>query len=259
MTWRALKKAFDGCHGVFCVTNFWEHFSAEKEKDQARNLARAAKAAGLQHVIWSTLEDTRTLLPISDDRMPVLQEKYNVPHLDAKGEANQYFLDEGVPTTMLLTSFFWENFIHFGMGPLPGPDGVLAFAMPMGDVKLPGIAVGDIGKAAYGIFREGTAYVGKTVGIAGEHLTGQQMADAFGEAFGKKVQYNASYPPTPIRSFGFPGADELGNMFQFKRDFNEEYCGGRQLEVTRGLNPDLQNFKEWLAQHKDQIPLKPAS
>jgi uncharacterized protein YbjT (DUF2867 family) len=254
----SLKKAFDGCHGAFCVTNFWEHFSAEKEKDQARNLARAAKAAGLQHVIWSTLEDTRTLLPISDDRMPVLQEKYNVPHLDAKGEANQYFLDEGVPTTMLLTSFFWENFIHFGMGPLPGPDGVLAFAMPMGDVKLPGIAVGDIGKAAYGIFREGTAYVGKTVGIAGEHLTGQQMADAFSEAFGKKVQYNA-VPADAYRSFGFPGADELGNMFQFKRDFNEEYCGARQLEVTRGLNPDLQNFKEWLAQHKDQIPLKPAS
>ncbi len=253
----SLKKAFSGCYGAFCVTNFWEHFSAEKEKEQAKNLAKAAKAAGLQHVIWSTLEDTRKLLPISDDRMPVLQDKYNVPHLDAKGEADQYFLDEGVPTTLLRTSFFWENFISFGSGPQPGPDGVLALTMPMGDAKLPGIAVGDIGKAAYGIFREGPSYVGKTVGIAGEHPTGRQMAEAFTEALGQEVRYNA-VPADVYRGFAFPGAEELGNMFQFKRDFNEEYCGARDLEVTRSLNPELQDLKGWLSQHKDQIPLESA-
>ncbi len=254
----SLKKAFAGCYGAFCVTNFWEHFSADKEKEQAKNLAKAAKAAGLQHVIWSTLEDTRELLPISDDRMPVLQDKYNVPHLDAKGEANQYFKDEGVPTTFLRTSFFWENFISFGSGPQPGPDGVLALTMPMGDAKLPGIAVGDIGKAAYGIFREGPSYAGKTVGIAGEHLTGKQMADAFTEVLGQEVRYNA-VPADVYRGFGFPGADELGNMFQFKRDFNEEYCGARKLETGRSLNPEMQKLRDWLSQHKDQIPLESAS
>ncbi len=253
----SLKKAFAGCYGAFCVTNFWEHFSAEKEKEQAANLAKAAKAAGLKHVIWSTLEDTRKLLPISDDRMPVLQDKYNVPHFDAKGEADQFFKGEGVPTTLLLTSFYWENFIHFGAGPQPGPDGVLALTMPMGDAKLPSMAVGDIGRAAYGIFREGTSYVGKTVGIAGEHLTGKQMAAAFTEALGKEVRYNA-VPADTYRSFGFPGADEMGNMYQYKRDFNQEFCGARRVDVARGLNPELQSFKEWLAQNKDQIPLEPA-
>src|SRR6059036_2349003 len=87
----SLKKAFAGAHGVYCVTNFWEHFSAEKEKAQAKNEADAARAAGVKHVIWSTLEDTRKLMKSDDKRMPMLQEKYRVPHFDAKAEADAYF------------------------------------------------------------------------------------------------------------------------------------------------------------------------
>ncbi len=87
----SLKKAFAGAHGVYGVTNFWEHFSGEKEKSQAKNIAEAAKAAGAKHVIWSTLEDTRKLMAADDKRMPMLQEKYRVPHFDAKAEANAYF------------------------------------------------------------------------------------------------------------------------------------------------------------------------
>ncbi|HVT98395.1 MAG TPA: NmrA family NAD(P)-binding protein, partial [Acidobacteriaceae bacterium] len=108
---KSLEQAFSGAYGAFCVTNYWEHFSPEKELAQARNLAQAAKAAGLRHVIWSTLEDTRRWVPLNDDRMPTLMGKYKVPHLDAKGEANQMFIDAGVPTTLLNTSFYWDNFI----------------------------------------------------------------------------------------------------------------------------------------------------
>jgi len=122
----SLKMAFSGAHGAFCVTNFWEHFSPEKELAQATHLAEAAKHAGLQHVIWSTLEDTRRWVPLSDTRMPTLMGKYKVPHFDAKGEADQVFRDLGVPTTFLLTSFYWDNLIYFGMGPKKGPDGKLA-------------------------------------------------------------------------------------------------------------------------------------
>src|SRR5678815_2947544 len=100
----SLKKAFAGAHGVYAVTNFWEHFSAEKEKAQAKNVAEAAKAAGVQHVVWSTLEDTRQFMSADDKRMPMLQEKYRVPHFDAKAEANAFF--QGVPSTMLVTCFY---------------------------------------------------------------------------------------------------------------------------------------------------------
>jgi len=252
---KSLEKAFSGAYGAFCVTNYWEHFSPEKELAQARNLAQAAKAAGVKHVIWSTLEDTRRWVPLGDNRMPTLMGKYKVPHFDAKGEANQFFTDAGVPTTLLNTSFYWDNFIYFGMGPKAGPDGNLAITFPMGDKKLPGIAVEDIGKCAYGLFKAGAEYIGKSIGIAGEHLTGAEMAAAFTKALGVSVQYN-DVPPEVYRSFGFPGADDLGNMFQFKRDFNEDFRRPRDVERSRKLNPELQSFDAWLAANKSRIPLR---
>ena len=250
----SLKRAFEGAYGAYCVTFFWAHFSPEREIANATNMAQATKQAGIEHVIWSTLEDTRQWVPLSDNRMPTLMGKYKVPHFDAKGAANQVFTDLGLPVTFLLTSFYWDNFIYFGMGPKKGPDGKLALTMPMGDKKLPGIAAEDIGRCAYGIFKRGREFIGKTVGIAGEHLTGAQMAAALTKALGQEVRYN-DVPPEVYRSFGFPGAEDLGNMFQFKRDFNEYFCGVRKLEVARALNPALQSFDAWLAQNKAPIPL----
>ena len=248
----ALRRAFDGAHGAFCVTFFWNHFSPEKEQAEARAMAEAAKDAGVKHVVWSTLEDTRQRVPLSDDRLPTLMGKYKVPHFDAKGEADAFFR-ELTPATCLRTSFYWDNLIHFGMGPKPGPDGTLAFTMPMEDKKLPGIAAEDIGRCAYGVFKR-TDLIGKTVGIAGEHLTGAQMAAALSKALGKTVVYNA-VPAEAFRKFGFPGAEDLGNMFQFKQEFESDFCGARDLAFSRSLNPQLQTFAQWLAANKDRIPL----
>jgi uncharacterized protein YbjT (DUF2867 family) len=248
----SLVKAFKGAYGVFGVTFFWEHFSGEKEENQAKNIALAAKEAGVKHVIWSTLEDTRKWIPLSDDRMPTLQGKYKVPHFDAKGNANRFFAEAGVPVTYLNTSFYWENFIYFGLGPQKGPDGKLGITFPMGDKKLPGIASQDIGKCAYAIFQAGDTYIGKTLGIAGGHLTGKQMAESFSKILGQEVVYN-DVPADVYRSFGFSGADEMGNMFQFKRDFNEDYCNARNLGFTRTLNPDLQSFDVWLERNKEKL------
>ena len=251
----SLKRAFTGAYAAFCVTNFWEHFSPERELAQAKNMALAAKNADVQHVIWSTLEDTRKWVPLSDNRMPTLMGKYKVAHFDGKGEADKVFTELGVPTTFLLTSFYWDNMIYFGMGPKKGPDGKLALTLPMGDKKLPGIAAEDIGKCALGIFKKGKEYISKTVGIAGEHLTGAQMAAALTKALGQEVRYN-DVPPEAYRKFGFPGAEDLGNMFQFKCDFEQVFCGARRLDVSRALNPELQTFDAWLAKNKSRIPLE---
>ncbi|HET8721340.1 MAG TPA: NmrA/HSCARG family protein [Nitrospira sp.] len=250
----SLKRAFAGAYGAFLLTNFWEHFSPEKEFAQARNMAQAAKQTHLQHVIWSTLEDTRRWVPLSDTRMPTLKGKYKVEHFDAKGEADHLFTDLGVPTTFLLTSFYWENLIYFGAGPKKGPDGKLALIYPMGDKKLPGIAVEDIGKCAFAIFKRGKEFIGKTVGISGEQLTIAQMAAALTKALGQKVRYQ-EVSPDEYRKFGFPGAEDMGNMFQFKRDFQEVFCGPRDPSIARGLNPALQTFDAWLAENKHRIPL----
>ena len=249
---RSLRAAFDGAHGAFCMTNFWEHFSPEREKVQARNQAEAARAAGVGHVVWSTLEDTRERVPLSDDRMPTLMGEYKVPHFDAKGESDAVFLDL-TPATCLRTSFYWDNLIHFGMGPRR-EDGTAYLDLPLGDARLPGMAAEDIGRGALGVFREGEALVGEKIGIAGEHSTGRDMAAALTDALGEEVVYRA-VPFDVYRGLGFPGAEDLGNMFQYKHDFEDEYCASRPLDRSRELNPRMQTFREWAGANAHRIAI----
>jgi uncharacterized protein YbjT (DUF2867 family) len=250
----SMKKALDGAYGAYFVTFFWAHFSPEKEYGEAKGMAEAAKAAGLKHVIWSTLEDTRNWVPLDDDRMPTLQGKYKVPHFDSKGEADKLFTELGVPTTFLRVSFYWDNFIYFGSGPKKGPDGKLYLTFPLDDKKMAGIAAEDIGKCAYGIFKSGPELIGKTIGIASDHLTGTELATAFTKALGKEVLYNNVTPET-YRGFGFPGADDLGNMFQFYRDFEKDVNKVRDIGLSKKLNPELKLFNQWLAENANRIPL----
>jgi len=251
----SIKNAFAGAYGVYAVTFFWEHFSPEKETAQVASIAKAAKENNVQHVIWSTLEDTRKWVPLDDNRMPTLNGNYKVPHFDCKGEADKHFTEQGVPVTFLLTSFYWENFIYFGMAPKKGENGKLALSLPMGDKKLPGIAVEDIGKSAFAIFSKGKDFIGQTVGISGEQLTGKEMADSFAKTLGGEVNYNA-VPFDVYRGLGFDGAEDLGNMFQFKHDFEDYFCGARNVDFTKTLNPSLQSFDNWLAQNKNKIPIE---
>jgi uncharacterized protein YbjT (DUF2867 family) len=247
----SLKRAFNGAHGVYAVTNFWEHFSAEKEKAQAKNIADAAKAAGVEHVIWSTLEDTRDLMSPDDKRMPMLQEKYRVPHFDGKAEADAFFA--ALPVTYLVTSFYWDNLYMFGMAPKKAADGNYSWAFPMADAKMAGIAAEDIGRTAYGIFKAGQQYVGKRVGILSEALTIDEMGKKLSQGLGiGPIHYHAA-GADEYRGYGFPGADEMGNMFQVYRDFEKEVLGARSAEVARSLNPAMVTFDQFIAQHKDQI------
>jgi uncharacterized protein YbjT (DUF2867 family) len=250
-----VQKALEGAYGAYFVTFYWAHFSPEKEKAEAKTYAQAAKDAGLKHVIWSTLEDTRKWVPLESNQMPTLMGRYKVPHFDAKGESDQYFRELNVPTTFLLASFYWDNFIYFGSGPKKGPDGKLYLTFPLDDKKMGGIASEDIGKAAYGIFQKGEEMIGKTVGIAGEHLSGQEMAQKMSKALGQEVIFNNVTPET-FRAFGFPGADDLGNMFQFYRDFEKDVNGVRNIEQTKALNPELQSFDAWLSKNASRIPLE---
>ena len=229
-------------------------FLPEKEYQEVVNFVNAAKGAGLQHVIWSTLEDTRNWVPLEDDRMPTLQGKYKVPHFDGKGVADKLFTEAGLPVTLLRTSFYWDNFIYFGMEPKKGEDGKYYITLPMDDKKLAAIGAEDIGKCAYGVFKKGSELIGKTVGIAGEKLNGKEMAEKLSAALGKEVLYNNVSPET-YRGFGFPGADDLGNMFQFKRDFNDDYNEIRDIDFAKKLNPELKNFDEWLAVNGGKIPV----
>jgi uncharacterized protein YbjT (DUF2867 family) len=254
----SVSRSLDGAYGAFFVTSFWEHGSAEKELSQAHTFAVAAAQAGLRHAIWSTLEDTRDFFPADGSRMPVLQQRFNVPHFDAKGEAHRFFAQQRVPVTYLYTSGFWENLIHFGMGPQRQPDGSLAITFPTAGARIPWIAASDIGMAAAEIFLRGDALIYDSIGIAGDHLSGGEMAAQLGAALGEHVSY---IPVTPeaFRAFGFAGADELGNMWQFKRDFEVAYRARRDLKRARALHPGMLDFAAWLKANKARIPVAQAA
>ena len=243
----SLTKAFEGAYGAYLVTAFWEYNSVEREHQQARAMAAAAKATGLRHVIWSTLPDTR--LHLRDDRVPTLHERYKVPHFDSKAEAEAFFVEAGVPTTFLSTTFYFEAFVDF-FRPVRDDDGVLALHLPMGDRRLPGIAAEDIGRTAFGVFLRGPELAGETISISGENLTGEEYAAAFAKELGTEVVYRPA-GVEDVRSSGAPGADDLANMFFYYAEHESVFAGARDPEAVRRLNPRLQDFATWLAEHHD--------
>ena len=244
----SLAAAFAGAHGVYCMTNFFEHFSPEKETAQAGNLSRAAQRAGVRHAIWSTSQDSRGWESPKGNRLTPLPDGYLVPHWDGKARANHFFTDVGVPTTFLLPPTFWENLFMPGAPDqaLRAPDGVLAISLPAAEAKMPGMAAEDVGRCAYGIFRAGEEFVGRTIGIAAESLTGAELAAALSRALGEEVRYE-SPPLDVVRKAPFPGADAVANMFQIITEANDDYCAHYGLALSRSLNPRLQTIDSWLA------------
>lgn len=257
-----VRKAFDGAYGAFVVTNFLAQLTPEEEAARSRpqmelehaaTAARAAKDAGLKHVIWSTLEDTRPHFEHLGSEPPTLMDVYKVPHFDAKGEANAFFTKAGVPTTFLETTFYYELLL-MGQGPHRDETGELVLTIPMNDSVMALVATEDIGRTAYGIFRAGAKYIGRTVGVAGAHVTGVELAELFTKVFGEKVVYRP-YTHDEVRASGSWFADEIANAFQFCAETSENFVTSRNLGRVRELNPQLTSLEEWLVEHKDEFRL----
>ncbi|WP_370333679.1 NmrA/HSCARG family protein [Mycolicibacterium hippocampi] len=254
-----LRAAFAGADKAFVVTNYWAQRTPEQEAARTRaamelapaeNAAVAAEQAGVRHVVWSTLEDTRDHFG-DDDRVPSVDGAYKVPHFDAKAEADAVFGEHHVPTTFLRTTMYFEGFAG-ATGPSRTDDGRLVLTIPIADQLLSCIAVADIGKTALGIFKRGNEFVGETVSIAGDHLTGDQYAQALTDALGEEVAYRP-FGWDEFRALGFPGAVEMGNMFQYYAEDSARFVAARDLAAVRELNPQLQSFRDWLTLHANEI------
>ena len=271
----SIKEACKDCYGMFCVTlSDDENYTPEIEMKQAQNMANAAKlvndfslildlnnncyiypycrSCSLKHVIWSTMEDTRLLVPQDSIDIPTLNGKYKVPHFDIKGECDNFFAD--LPTTFLLPSFYWENFIEMQMGPTKYL-GKVYFSLPIADKRLAGISCTDIGRCALGIFKNPQHYIGKRIGISGDCLSLVQMAQIMSKVFDVKVIAH-DMPVFQYRKLGFEGADDFANMFQFMQEFEPEFCGARIPDNARKLNRQMLTFEKWLEINKDKIPIK---
>lgn len=246
----SVTAAFEGATAAFLVTNWLELMSPQAEIEQARNMARAAHVAGIDHVIWSTFEDSRKFVKPNDPNYPDVL-GYKVPHIDAKASVDRYFTELGVPTTFLRTAFFWDNFTSM-ISMMRGDDGRLVLPFAMADSRLAGIAGEDIGSVALGILKGGDRFVGETVSIAGEHLTGIEIAECLADAMGESVQYRP-VDVAVVRQGNFPLADDVANMFQFFIDHDQELVASRSVELSRELHPRLASFTRWAQDNRERL------
>jgi NmrA-like family len=243
----SLADAFAGLTGLFIVTSYWEYMDAKKEEEHVKSVIKAGEAAGIKHYIWSTLEDTEPFfdsLP-EGEKIPRLSDGHYTPHLDIKGRMNAEFPKD--KTTFLYTSFYLENLTGFGMV----QNGVMC--NNLGDnTPLPVIAAKDIGACAYGVFKAGDEYKGKDVGIAGDIITLPDLMDLISQETGKKFSYMFLDRNT-CAGFGYPGADDIANMFEFKKLNNEAFVKMRELSQGKAVNPNIEDAKTWVKNNKDAL------
>lgn len=233
----ALAKAMAGCHGVYGVTNFWEHFDAEYQ--HGVNLVDAAVAAGVQHLVLSTLPSVEKF---TDGALVV-------PHFDIKGRIEEYARGTDVPATFVHIAYYFENFLAW-FAPKLQEDGVYHFGFPQGDTPLAGIGVEDVGGAVATLFERRDTFLGEAVFLAGDDLPPAEYAALMSEASGKPVRYD-HIPQEVFAGFGFPGADDLAAMFEFYRSWVPSRAP--DVERTRELYPDVQDFKTWVGAHAEAL------
>ncbi len=235
----SLKQAMTGCYGVFGITNFWEHF--EQEYRHGKNLIDAVQQSGIQHFVMSTLPNYHAL---SNGEL-------SVPHCDLKAALETYAKSLRLPATFIHISFYYENFLHFF--PLQkSSEGYYYFGFPQGNTKLAMASVADLGGVVATIFDHPVEYIGRVVGVVGEDRTCAEYAAIMTKVLGQEVRYQY-VPRETYASLGFPGAEELANMFEVQR----LYIPNRLVHLIESyaLNPDMQTFETWLIENRARFPI----
>jgi uncharacterized protein YbjT (DUF2867 family) len=233
----SLIKAMQGCYGVFGVTNFWEHY--EKEYQQGKNLIEAVKESNISHFVLHTLPDYKALS----------QGKYAVPHCDIKAELERYCRQLGLKATFVQIAFYYENFLNFF--PLQDAgNGTWTFGFPQGDTPLAMAAAEDMGPVVRMIFEHPEAYMNRVVGVVGAHDTCTAYAETMSRVLGKNIAYRY-IPRDEYVTYGFPGAEEIANMFEVQRLHIPDR--GIDLIESYGLYPAMQTFAQWLERNKTKF------
>lgn len=233
----SLIAAMEGCYGVFGLTNFWEHF--DKEWQQGKNLIEAVQATGVKHFVYSGLPGYHQLS----------NGKYAVPHCDIKAALEEYIKELGIPASFVHIAFYYENFFDF-FPPRKGGDGQYHFGFPQGNTPLAMASAEDMGAIVSLIFANPTLYLGRTVGVVGEDRTCTEYAAIMSRVLGRTIRYD-HIPRDMFAQFGFPGAEELANMFEVQR-LHIPHRRGDLLNCYH-MNPRMQSFESWLRRNKNKF------
>jgi uncharacterized protein YbjT (DUF2867 family) len=233
----SLKAALKGCYGVFGVTNYWEHF--EREVSQGQNLVDAVAASGVEHFIFSALPDVEA----------ITHGELDVPHVQTKARLEKYSRRLGLPATYVQVGFYYENFLTY-FPPRRLENGSFVFGFPQGDAPLAAVAVEDVGGVVTTLFDRGAEYQGRTVGIVGDEQPCQAYAETMTRITGECIAYQ-HVPREAFAALGFPGAEDLANMFEFFRRFVPSRLP--EIEESRMLYPGMRTFETWLAANRERF------
>lgn len=232
----SLIKAMKDCYGVFGVTSFWEHFT--KEFEQGENLINAVSKSNIEHFIFSSLPSAKK----------ISNGKYNAPHLDIKAELEEYSKSLDLKATYLHVAFYYDNLLSF-FPPQKGQDDTYSFGFPQHN-NLRAIAIEDLGGIVLRIFENPDEYIGKTIFAAGDSLKPEEYANIMSEVLNKKVVFNF-VPMEVFAGFGFPGADDLANMFAFQQEFLPP--PHNDADDCRKMYPELNTFRQWIEKNKEKF------
>jgi len=233
----SLLRAMEGAYGVFGLTNFWEHY--EKEYQQGKNLIDAVHASGVAHFVYSGLPGYKVL---SEGRL-------SVPHCDIKAALEAYSRSLGIPATFTHIAFYYENFLSF-FPPQRGEDGAFYFGFPQGNTPLAMATPEDMGAIVALIFDHPDIYIGKIMGVVGEDRTCTEYAAIMSRVLGVAVRYR-HIDRDVYAGLGFPGAEELANMFEVQRLHIPHRRG--DLMNCYYMNPRMQGFESWLVKNKTRF------
>lgn len=217
-----LDEILNGVYGVFSVQQFWEH-GYDGELQQGKILADAAKAASVEHFVYSSVGSA--------------DKKTGLPHFDSKWLIEEHIRSLGIKASILRPVFFMENLLmpDFKDNILKGTLGISLKT----DVSLQMIAVDDIGAFASLVFGDPDTYDGKAIDLAGDELTGPQMAEALSGALGKDVNF-MEFPIEQLRALN----EEYAVMFEWFNDYGYE----ADIPALKKIHPGLKSFKTWLSE-----------
>src|SRR5574341_102351 len=217
----SLDAAFQGAYGVFSVQNYWQpNVGSEGEVRQGKAIVDAAQAAGVRHLVYSSVGAAHRGM--------------GQAHFASKYEIEQYLRSQDLPHTILRPAYFMENLnrtrsqitngTYTGLGLRP-------------DKGIQMIAVDDIGAFAALAFGDQPGFLGRTLELAGDELTEPQIAETFSRVIGRPVALSAPHVPE-----GTVQTPERVAMFEF---FNDQGYDADILAL-RKLYPPLKTFEQWL-------------
>ena len=198
-----LQSAFEGADGVFLVTNFGE--SGTDERKQATAAVRAARNAGVDHLVWSTLPDVER----------ISGGKFEVPHFTGKAKVDRMVGEAGFAHhTFVIAPFYYKNLVGV-LAPQKQEDGTLGWALPL-DPDVRCIHMGDInelGAIVAGAFADpDEAGHGEYLPLVGDFMSFNEIVDTL-----NRQGHDLSFEQIPKEGFAglFPGAAEIAEMLSY--------------------------------------------